>query len=153
MDGKSKKNILKEDEKWMKKALEQANTAYEQGEIPIGAVLVYNNQCLMKSYNQVELLKDVTAHAEIIAISGAGEHLQSKYLKGATLYVTLEPCAMCAAAIGWSQISRLVVAASDPKKGYRITAPKVLHPKCEVNFGLFENDSQQLINQFFIERR
>lgn len=153
MAEKIKKNILKEDEKWMKIALQQAKLAFENEEVPIGAVLVHNNKCIMKSRNRVEQLQDVTAHAEIIAISSAGEYLQTKYLKGVTMYVTLEPCAMCATAIGWAQISRLVIAAEDLNKGYRNTAPRVLHPKCKTSFGVLKNDAKQLIDQFFKEKR
>lgn len=150
---KIKKNQIEEDKQWMKLALKQAQLAYEQGEIPIGAVLVHNGKAIFKSHNQVELLSDVTAHAELICVASAGEHFQSKYLKDTTLYVSLEPCAMCAAAIGWAQIPRLVFAAEDIKKGYRLTAPNVLHPKCNVSFGVLEEESRSLIQTFFNEKR
>lgn len=153
MSEKSKKNIEQEDKKWMQLAIKQAEQALLDGEIPIGAVLVHENKVVFKSYNQVELMSDVTAHAEIIAISSAGEHLQSKYLPNTTLYVSLEPCAMCAAAIGWAQISRLVFAATDEKKGFRKTAPSVLHPKCKVTSGVLQQEAKQLLDQFFLERR
>lgn len=153
MTKKNKKDQKEKDEKFMRMALDQANLAFETGEIPIGVVLVHDEKVIMKSYNQVQLLNDVTAHAEIVAISSAGEYLQSKYLTDCTLYVSLEPCAMCAAAIGWAQISRLVVAAPDEQKGYRITAPNVLHPKCKVKFNIFAEESMRLLNQFFQQKR
>lgn len=153
MDNKLKKNQLKEDEKWMRIALQEAEKAYENGEIPVGVVLVYENKKLFKCHNQVELLHDVTAHAELMSISSAGEYLQSKYLQDVTMYVTLEPCAMCAAAIGWAQISRLVFGASDEQKGFRTTAPEVLHPKCMTRSGLFANESKELLKNFFADKR
>lgn len=141
------------DEYFMRMALLKAFEAFEQGEVPVGAILTFKNKVIMKAHNQVELLKDVTAHAELIAISSAGEHLQAKYLKDCTLYVTLEPCAMCAGAIGWAQIGRLVFGAEDVQKGYRITAPQTLHPKCEVNHGLLADECESVLKTFFQQRR
>jgi len=149
----NKKNNNEEDEKFMQDALKQAVMAFESGEVPVGAVLVHNGKIIGKAHNQVELLKDVTAHSEVIAISSAGEYLQTKYFPDCTLYVTLEPCAMCAGAIGWAQIGRLVFAASDAKKGYRVKAPEVLHPKCEVISGILAEPAEKLMLDFFKERR
>ncbi len=147
---KSQKDI---DKDFMNLAIKQAEEALNKGEIPVGAILVYNNEIVAKAQNQVELLRDATAHAELILVSSASEYSQTKYLNGCTLYVTLEPCAMCAGAIGWGQVSRLVFAASDPMKGYRTTAPNVLHPKCEVVHSVLEEESKQLLHDFFISRR
>lgn len=141
------------DKEFMREALKQAAYALDQGEIPIGAVLVHKNKIIARGYNQVELLRDATAHAELVLVSSAGEYLQSKYLVDCTLYVTLEPCAMCAGAIGWAQVSRLVFGASDKQKGYRKLAPNVLHPKCVVEYGILEEDCQSLLLDFFDAKR
>jgi tRNA(adenine34) deaminase len=133
----------------MKKALEQAEEAMQNEEIPVGAIIVCNNRIIAKAHNQTEKLNDVTAHAEILAITSASAYLGSKYLKGCTLYVTLEPCAMCAGAIAWSQLEKVVFAASDPKKGFTTYAPNVINPKTKIEKGLLENQSRQLLNQFF----
>lgn len=153
MTEKNKKNQKVTDEEFMKLALKQAQKAFEEQEVPIGAVLVHNNKIILKAHNQVELLNDVTAHAELIAISSAGEHFQSKYLKGCTLYVTLEPCPMCAGAIGWAQISRLVIGASDPERGYRAKTNNILHPKCEVTDGVLAKECKQILDDFFQSKR
>lgn len=150
---KVKKNQREIDEQFMKMALMQAKQAFDEGEIPIGAVLVHQEKVIAKSYNQVELLQDATAHAELVLVSSSGEFLQSKYLNDCTLYVTLEPCAMCAGAIGWSQVSRLVFGATDVQKGYRNTAPNVLHPKCEVAHGILAKECEQLLFNFFDQLR
>lgn len=153
MTEKNKKSQKEIDEQFMKLALKQAEKAFEEQEVPIGAILVHKNKVLLKAHNQVELLKDVTAHAELIAISSAGEHFQNKYLKNCTLYVTLEPCPMCAGAIGWAQISRLVIGASDLENGYRAKTTDVLHPKCEVTDNILAQECKQIIDDFFQLKR
>lgn len=153
MTEKKKKSQKEIDEQFMKLALKQAEKAFEEQEVPIGAVLVHKNKVILKAHNQVELLNDVTAHAELIAISSAGEHFQSKYLKNCTLYVTLEPCPMCAGAIGWAQISRLVIGAPDLENGYRAKTSNVLHPKCQVTDNVLAKECKQIIDDFFKARR
>lgn len=136
----------------MKKALQEAEIAFERDEIPVGAVVVVNNQVIARSHNLTELLNDVTAHAEMQAITSAANFLGGKYLKDCTLYVTLEPCQMCAGALYWSQISRIVFGASDAKRGYR-TLGTQLHPKTEVKLGVLENECAVLIKNFFLKKR
>lgn len=136
----------------MKKALQEAEMAFERDEIPVGAVVVVNNQVIARSHNLTELLNDVTAHAEMQAITSAANFLGGKYLKDCTLYVTLEPCQMCAGALYWSQISRIVFGASDAKRGYR-TLGTQLHPKTEVKFGVLENECAIFIKNFFLKKR
>lgn len=136
----------------MKKALQEAEMAFERDEIPVGAVVVVNNQVIARSHNLTELLNDVTAHAEMQAITSAANFLGGKYLKDCTLYVTLEPCQMCAGALYWSQISRIVFGASDAKRGYR-TLGTQLHPKTEVKYGVLENECAVLIKNFFLKKR
>lgn len=136
----------------MKKALQEAEMAFERDEIPVGAVVVVNNQVIARSHNLTELLNDVTAHAEMQAITSAANFLGGKYLSDCTLYVTLEPCQMCAGALYWSQISRIVFGASDAKRGYR-TLGTQLHPKTEVKFGVLENECAVLIKNFFLKKR
>lgn len=126
--------------------------AFERDEIPVGAVVVVNNQVIARSHNLTELLNDVTAHAEMQAITSAANFLGGKYLKDCTLYVTLEPCQMCAGALYWSQISRIVFGASDAKRGYR-TLGTQLHPKTEVKLGVLENECAVLIKNFFLKKR
>jgi len=150
---KVKKKQKELDLQFMRMALQQAKRAFDEGEIPIGAILVHNEKVIAKSYNQVELLHDSTAHAELVLVSSAGEYTQSKYLKECTLYVTLEPCAMCAGAIGWSQVSRLVFGAEDREKGYRLKAPTVLHPRCKVTYDVLAEDSKALLDKFFATKR
>lgn len=150
---KNEKNKKEQDERFMKMAINQARIAFEAGEVPVGVIVVYKGKILFKSHNQVELLSDVTAHAEVIAVASAGEYTQSKYLKGCTLYVTLEPCAMCAGAIGWAQIARVVFGASDSQKGFQTTAPTALHAKCEISGGVLKEECQQLIYDFFAQKR
>lgn len=141
------------DEYFMMMALEEAKKAQQNGEIPIGAVLVHKHQLLAKTHNQTELLKDVTAHAEILAITSASQFLNSKYLNGCTMFVTLEPCPMCAAALRWSQLGRLVYAAEDEKMGYMRYGSSMLHPKTKVEFGLMRNECSNLLSAFFEEKR
>ncbi len=137
----------------MNMALEEAKKAQQNGEIPIGAVLVHKHQLLAKAHNQTELLHDVTAHAEILAITAASQYLNSKYLKDCTLFVTLEPCPMCAAALRWAQISKLVYAAEDEKMGYMRYGNSLLHPKTKVSFGLMQNECADILRSFFESKR
>lgn len=141
------------DEYYMRLAYEQAKLAAEEGEVPVGAVVVMNNQILAKTHNQVERLKDVTAHAEILAITAASEALGSKYLKDCTLYVTLEPCVMCAGALRWAQIGKLVFAAQDDTKGFMKYGRELLHPGTTLAFGLMEEQSSMLLKKFFSRLR
>lgn len=134
-------------------ALEEAQTAAQKGEIPVGAVVVCQNRVIARTHNLTEILTDVTAHAEMQAITAAANYLGGKYLDGCTLYVTLEPCPMCAGAIGWAQISRLVYGASDKKRGYTLFAPNVLHPKATVTSGILEEECAELMKQFFKSKR
>ncbi len=140
-------------EYFMKLALKEAVYAYEEDEVPVGAIVVSNNKIIGKGYNQTERLKDVTAHAEMIAITAAANYLGSKFLENCTLYVTLEPCLMCASALKWARISTLVYGANDIKAGYSLMQGKVLHPKTEVVTGIMENDCGSLLTQFFKEKR
>jgi len=141
------------DEKYMTMALHEARLAYEQGEIPVGCVIVADNTIIGRGHNLTQMLHDVTAHAEMQAITAATETLGGKYLQGCTLYVTVEPCIMCAGAIGWAQISRLVYGAPDPKRGYATFAPQALHPKCTVTSGVLADECRQLMQEFFADRR
>jgi tRNA(adenine34) deaminase len=137
----------------MRKALQEAELAYEEGEIPIGAVIVCQDRVISRAHNLTETLHDVTAHAEMQAITAAANQLGGKYLKDCTLYVTVEPCVMCAGALGWSQMSRVVYGASDEKRGYEKYAPHAMHPKCEITRGVLEEECRSLMQRFFQERR
>ena len=141
------------DERYMRKALEEARLAFEADEIPVGAVVVCGDQIIARGHNLTEMLHDVTAHAEMQAITAAAEHLGGKYLDVCTLYVTVEPCIMCAGAIGWSQLGRLVYGASDPKRGYSFFAPNALHPKTKVVSGVLEEECAALMKEFFQHKR
>ena len=141
------------DEYFMNAALQLARQAAEAGEIPVGAVVVSNNRIIGKGYNQTERLQDVTAHAEILAISAASNYLNAKYLTNCTLYVTLEPCVMCAGALFWAQISRIVIGANDEKRGYTRVQPSLLHPKTRLVTGILADESRTLLTEFFQERR
>ena len=141
------------DENYMKMALIEAQAAYDKGEIPVGAVVVWNGRIIARAHNLTETLHDVTAHAEMQAITAAANIMGGKYLKDCTLYVTLEPCIMCAGALGWSQISRVVYGASDPKRGYTTFSPNSLHPKTEVTSGILADQALQLMQTFFAARR
>lgn len=141
------------DEKYMRLALHEAQKALAADEIPIGCVIVSQNQIIGRGHNLTETLADVTAHAEIQAITAAAETLGGKYLPDATLYVTVEPCPMCAGAIGWAQISRIVYGAPDPKRGYTIYAPRTFHPKATVTAGVLETECRELIQEFFKAKR
>jgi tRNA(adenine34) deaminase len=141
------------DEFFMKQALREAQKAYDRGEIPIGAVIVCQNRILARGHNLTEQLNDVTAHAEMIALTAAANALGGKYLKDCTLYVTVEPCIMCAGALGWSQISRVVIGSLDEKRGFLRFAPQALHPKCELVSGVLEQECTELMKSFFRARR
>jgi tRNA(adenine34) deaminase len=141
------------DRYFMLEAFKEAKKAYEQGEVPVGAIVVAKDQIIARAYNQVEILKDPTAHAEMIAITAASNYLGSKYLTQCTLYVTLEPCMMCASALYWSKISRIVYAAGDEKHGFMRYGNKIIHPKTVLEYGLMEEISQQLMQSFFQEKR
>jgi tRNA(adenine34) deaminase len=140
------------DEYFMRKAIDQALTGLDKGEVPVGAIIVSNNKIIAKGHNLTETLNDVTAHAEMQAITSASGFLGGKYLNSCTLFVTLEPCVMCAGALFWSQIGRVVVGASDPKRGFRQAGIK-LHPKSEVVFGLMENECSAILTDFFKTKR
>ena len=144
---------LADDERFMSLALDEARKALEHGEIPIGCVIVSDNRIIGRGHNLTETLTDVTAHAEIQAITAASQMLGGKYLPDATLYVTVEPCAMCAGAIGWAQIKRIVYGAPDPKRGYQTFAPRAFHPKATVTAGVLENECRELIQSFFRNKR
>lgn len=137
----------------MQMALDEAHQAYEAGEIPIGAVIVCKDRVISRAHNLTETLCDVTAHAEMQAITAAANTLGGKYLRECTLYVTVEPCAMCAGAIGWAQIPRIVYGAPDEKRGYHDLAPRAMHPKATVTSGVLEEDCRQLMQQFFKNKR
>ena len=141
------------DEKFMSLAILEARKALAADEIPIGCVIVSQNQIIGRGHNLTETLSDVTAHAEIQAITAAAETLGGKYLPDATLYVTVEPCVMCAGAIGWAQISRIVYGAPDPKRGYATYAPRAFHPKATVTAGVLEDECKELIQEFFKAKR
>lgn len=141
------------DEKWMKMALFQAELAFEKDEIPVGCIIVYKDQIIARSHNQVMQLNDPTAHAEMIAITSATEGIGSKYLDKCHIYITLEPCFMCAGAIHWSRFPRVVYGTPDPKKGFSKFTPPILLPKTEIVGGVMENQSRMLINKFFRKKR
>lgn len=141
------------DEKYMTQAINEARKALAEGEIPIGCVIVAGNQIVGRGHNLTETLQDVTAHAEIQAITAAAQTLGGKYLTDCSLYVTVEPCAMCAGAIGWAQVARLVYGCTDEKRGYTTFAPKVLHPKTSVKSGILDSDCRQLMQDFFANKR
>ena len=141
------------DERFMRLALDEARQAYEAGEIPIGAVVVCRERPIARAHNLTETLNDVTAHAEMQAITAAANTLGGKYLTDCTLYVTVEPCTMCAGAIGWAQIPRIVYGTADPKRGFHDLAPKALHPKATVTSGVLEEECRQLMQDFFASKR
>ena len=141
------------DDFYMKQALVEARQAREEGEIPIGAVVECQGRIIARAHNLTERLHDVTAHAEMQAITAAAEHLGGKYLTDCTLYVTVEPCPMCAGALGWAQLKRLVYGSSDEKRGYRRFAPQVLHPRTEVTAGLLDEECTALMQDFFRQKR
>jgi tRNA(adenine34) deaminase len=141
------------DEKYMRLALDEARRAFDEGEIPIGCVVVCRDRVVARAHNLTETLNDVTAHAEMQAITAAANTLGGKYLTDCTLYVTVEPCPMCAGALGWAQVSRIVYGCDDPKRGYREYAPRALHPKAIVVSGILAADCSQLMQDFFRQKR
>ncbi|MFV8368493.1 nucleoside deaminase [Flavobacterium sp. LB2R40] len=140
------------DEYFMKKALQEAQMAFDKEEIPVGAIIVIDNKVIARGHNLTELLHDVTAHAEMQSITAAANYLGGKYLIGCTLYVTLEPCQMCAGALYWSQISKIVYGASDENRGF-VKMGTHLHPKTTVVKGVLANEASELMKRFFVERR
>lgn len=144
---------MTKDEEYMRKALAEAEQAAKEDEIPIGAILVCRNRIIARTHNLTETLCDVTAHAEMQAITAGANALGGKYLTDCTLYVTVEPCPMCAGAIGWAQIPRIVYGAPDEKRGYRKAAPNAFHPKAEVVAGVLEDECRELMQRFFKSKR
>lgn len=144
---------MEADEKYMLEALREAEAAGAEGEIPIGAVIVCRDRIISRGHNMTERLNDPTAHAEMIALTSATETLGGKYLEGCTLYVTVEPCPMCAAALNWAQVSRIVYGAPDPKRGFTLFSPSLLHPKTETSSGVLEERCSSIVSEFFKERR
>ena len=142
-----------EDINYMKQALAEAKAAAAEGEVPIGAVAVCNGRIIARGHNMTERLNDATAHAEMIAITAATEALGGKYLQDCTLYVTVEPCPMCAAATCWAQLGRLVYGAPDPRRGYTLFSPSLLHPRTQVTKGVMEEECSALVLQFFKNKR
>ncbi len=142
-----------DDEYFMKKALEEAKEAYLEGEVPVGCVIVSGNKIIARSHNLTEKLNDVTAHAEMQAITSAANQLGGKYLTDCTIYVSVEPCVMCAGALSWAQIKKIVFGASDEKKGFLKYSSEILHPKTKVVKGIMEKECSLLMKNFFIERR
>lgn len=141
------------DEHFMREALKEAKRAFDADEVPVGAVIVCNNQVIARAHNLTERLNDVTAHAEMQAITAAANALGGKYLDECTLYVTLEPCLMCAGALQWAQVGKIVFAAADPKRGYARLQQNVLHPKTEVVGGVLQNECSELLKSFFKNKR
>lgn len=144
---------MADDNFYMKKALEEAQLAFNEDEIPVGAVVVCGDRIIARAHNLTETLTDVTAHAEMQAITATANALGGKYLNECTLYVTMEPCVMCAGAIGWSQMKRLVFGATDEKRGYRRFAPDALHPRTEVVSGVMAEEAADLLKTFFKNKR
>jgi tRNA(adenine34) deaminase len=141
------------DENFMRKALQEAEIAYSKGEIPVGAVVVCAGKIIARAHNLTELLNDVTAHAEMQAITAATNLLGGKYLNDCTIYITIEPCVMCAGALAWAQTGKIVYGAGDEKRGYRKFAPGALHPKTQISGGILENECRELMKKFFRNKR
>ncbi|WP_314082555.1 nucleoside deaminase [Capnocytophaga gingivalis] len=144
--------MILSDTYFMQKALQEAQIAFEKGEVPVGAVITIGERIIAKAHNLTEKLTDVTAHAEMQAITAASEYLGGKYLMDCTLYVTLEPCVMCAGALYWSQIGKVVYGATDSKRGYHLFG-NLLHPKTQVVQGVLEEPCSQIVKDFFLQRR
>lgn len=142
-----------DDNYFMQQALAEAQAAFEEGEVPVGAVIACDNRIIARAHNQTERLNDVTAHAEMLAITAAANTLGAKYLTDCSLYVTVEPCVMCAGAIGWAQVSTIVYGARDEKRGYSLYAPKAFHPKATVRQGVREEECTRLMKDFFARKR
>ena len=145
--------MMEQDERYMKDALREAGIAAAEDEVPIGAVIVCRGRIIGKGHNMTERLNDPTAHAEMIAITAATEAMGGKYLNDCTLYVTVEPCPMCAGALAWSQIGRVVYGASDPKRGFSLFSPSLMHPKTEVVSGVLAEECSDLVTDFFKNKR
>lgn len=145
--------LNKEDERYMREALKEAKRAFDMDEVPIGAVIVCDGTVIARAYNYTEHLNDVTAHAEMQAITSAANNLGGKYLQECTLYVTIEPCIMCAGALFWAQIGRIVYGASDPKRGFSMIGTQLLHPKTKISKGILEEECSQLVKTFFEAKR
>ena len=145
--------LAPDDDYFMGEALREARKAEAEGEIPVGAVVVCNDTVIARAHNQTEMLHDVTAHAEMLAITAAAEHLGAKYLTGCTLFVTLEPCVMCAGALGWSQLARIVYGAADERRGFERLGHAMLHPKTEVTGGIRAEECAALVKEFFKHKR
>lgn len=143
----------KTDVYFMRLALKEAEMALSENEVPIGAVIVANGKVIARAHNQTETLHDVTAHAEMLAITAAANQLGGKYLSGCTLYVTVEPCVMCAGAIGWAQLSRIVYGCGEEKRGFSRLAPQALHPRATITAGVLENDCKAVMQDFFKRKR
>lgn len=150
---KQRKNFMADDNFYMKQALQEAKCAFEEDEIPVGAVIVCGDRIIARAHNLTERLSDVTAHAEMQAITAASEYLGGKYLNDCTLYVTVEPCIMCAGALGWSQIGKVVYGAADEKRGFQRFAPQALHPKTQLVSGVMEEECAALMKEFFQRKR
>ena len=144
--------LIYDDTYFMKKALVEAELAFDQGEVPVGAVIVIDQKIIARAHNLTELLNDVTAHAEILAITSASNYIGGKYLENCSIYVTLEPCQMCAGALYWSRISKIFFGAADPKRGFKILGTKV-HPNTKVEGGSLQKECKDLLDKFFISRR
>lgn len=144
---------MDQDELYMREALREAQAAFDEGEVPIGAVVVARGRIIARGHNMTERLHDPSAHAEMIALTAAIETLGGKYLSGCTLYVTVEPCPMCAAALNWAQVGRIVYGAADPKRGYSLYSPSLLHPKTEIKSGVLTEECGRLMLQFFKDKR
>ena len=144
---------MENDTRYMTMALAEAQKAFAMGEVPVGCVIVADGQVVGRGHNLTETLADVTAHAEMQAITAATNTLGGKYLTQCTLYVTVEPCVMCAGAIGWAQVQRVVYGASDEKRGFTVYASKALHPKCTVSSGVLEAECRELMQSFFAKKR
>ena len=153
MDQGTEQGMVLTDEFFMRQALQEARLAAHEGEIPVGAVIACQGRIIARAHNLTERLTDVTAHAEMQAITAAASALGGKYLPDCTLYVTVEPCVMCAGALGWSQIGRVVYGAPDPKRGYAGFAPRAFHPKTKVEGGILAAECAALMKAFFAERR
>ena len=145
--------MMEQDEKYMREALLQAGMAGEEDEVPVGAVVVCRGRVIAKGHNMTEALHDPTAHAEMIAITAATEALGGKYLQDCTLYVTVEPCPMCAAALAWAQVGRIVWGADDPKRGFRLFSPSLLHPRTETSSGILSGECSEIMSDYFKNKR
>ena len=141
------------DEHFMKQALVEAQAAFDEGEIPVGAIVVCENRIIAKDHNRVERLNDATAHAEMLAVTAAQNNLGSKYLNECTLYVTLEPCSMCAGALFWTQIGKIVIGAKDTERGFRVFNKKIIHPKTKLKEGILHTECEVLVRDFFKKLR